>query len=187
QLHRLARRALSGDPLFPPDLASFAPSMQPLASDLTELATEVERVRSACDRSDRALRVSVEGRESLVSSLAIVNKRLRDEAELVHEFVETVNRPLDREQMCLQLLRVIEDEVPYQEAFVYLVDPDSQQLRLAAVWDRERNFRHGGRYVQELPNFASEVVNGRSLPMVVFQTARSIRVDDTKVDHRFVG
>jgi signal transduction histidine kinase len=187
QLHRLTRRALGGDQLASVALDTFTQELRPIAADLAELARELERLRTACERAEIDLRVSVEGRESLVSHLAIVNKRLRDETELVHEFVETVNRPVAREQMCLRLLEVIEDEVPYQEAFVYLVDTETAQLRLAAVENRERNQRHGGRYVQELSSFASELVSGRSLPVVVLQTAAAIRVEDSQVDRRFVG
>jgi signal transduction histidine kinase len=117
----------------------------------------------------------------------MANKRLRDEATIVHEFVETSNRPLDREQMCLQLLHALDDEVPYQEAMVYLVDHDTGQLRLAAVCDKERNFRQAGRYLCNLPNFTIELGHGRSLPNVVCHAGTSIRIADARIDHRFTG
>lgn len=187
QLHRAMRRVVSGDALTLPLDGDVAPEFHPLASELTRLASEVERLRLERERLDRELKTALAGREHLVGSLAIMNRKLKDEASIVHEFVETVNRPVGREQMCLQLLRVLEDEVPYQEAIVYLADADTGRLRPTAVWDRERNNRHGGRYVGELANFSAELANPRSLPIVVFQTGRSIVVSDSTVDHRFVG
>jgi signal transduction histidine kinase len=89
--------------------------------------------------------------------------------------------------MCLQLLHALDDEVPYQEALVYLVDPDTARLQLAAVCDRERNFRQAGRYLRELPNFTVELAHGRNLPNVVCQAGKSIRVADSLVDRRFTG
>lgn len=186
QLQRLARRALTGDivgSVLPPTTGELAP----VAQDLVDLAHEIERTRASLDRVTRELRLAHEGKESLVSSLAIANKRLRDEASLVHDFVRAVNRPLDREQMCLQLLHALEDEVPYQEAMVYLVDPDTGALRLAAACDRERNYRQAGRYLQTLPNFTVDVAQGRSLVNVVCHAGKSIRVQDARVDRRFSG
>jgi len=186
QLHRIARRLLIGDP--PGPLPSdVVIELVPLATDLADLAVELERLRADFDRASRELKYSLEGRQHLVSSLAIENSRLRAEASVVHEFVETVNRPLDREQVCLQLLNALEDEVSYREALIYLVDPDTGQLRPAAVSDRDRNYRHVGRYVRELPNFPSEPINGRSLVGVVSQAGKSISVADGRLDGRFAG
>lgn len=186
QLHRMARRVLNGDT--PTEtLSDVVAEFRPLAVDLADLADEVEEIRSQLDRMSRELRQSLDGRQNLVSSLAIENSRLRAEASVVHEFVETVNRPLDREQVCLQLLSALEDEVHYQEALIYLTDAETGQLRPAAVSDRERNYRRVGRYVQELPNFSSEPVNGRSLPGVVYQAGKAIIVGDGQTDGRFVG
>lgn len=186
QLHRVARRILNGDTLgiVPP---AVAPAYRALSNDLAELAAALDALRSELDRTSRELRLALEGREHLVSTLAIENKRLRVEASVVHEFVETVNRPLDREQVCLQLLNALEDEISYREALIYLVDPETGQLRPSAVSDRDRNYRHVGRYVQSLPNFADGQVSGRSLPGVVFQTGKAIIVTDGQTDGRFTG
>ncbi|HLG52034.1 MAG TPA: ATP-binding protein, partial [Chloroflexota bacterium] len=150
-------------------------------------AAEVERLRAALDRAHRELRLAIEGRESLVNTLAIENKRLRVEASVVHDFVETVNRPLDRVQVCLQLLNALEGEISYREALIYLVDEETGQLRPAAVSDRDRNYRHVGRYVQSLPNFVGESVNPRSLAGVVYHTGKALIVTDGRADGRFTG
>lgn len=186
QLHRVARRILNGDTLgiTPP---SVAPAYRALAGDLAEIASALDTLRSELDRTSRELRLALEGREHLVSTLAIENKRLRVEASVVHDFVETVNRPLDREQVCLQLLNALEGEISYREALIYLVDDETGQLRPSAVSDRDRNYRHVGRYVQALPNFASGQVPGRSLAGVVFQTGKAIIVADGQSDGRFAG
>ena len=186
RLHRLARRILAGDPPFSAALI-LPPPYQVLAADLSELAAEVERLRAALDRAHRELRLAIEGRESLVNTLAIENKRLRVEASVVHDFVETVNRPLDREQVCLQLLNALEGEISYREALIYLVDDETGQLRPAAVSDRDRNYRHVGRYVQSLPNFVGESVNPRSLAGVVYHTGKALIVTDGRADGRFTG
>ncbi len=186
QLHRIARRLLIGDPPGPLP-AEVVIELAPLATDLADLAAELDRLRNELERTSRELKYALEGRQHLVSSLAIENSRLRAEASVVHEFVETVNRPLDREQVCLQLLNALEDEISYREALIYLVDPETGQLRPSAVSDRERNYRHVGRYVRELPNFSSEPVNGRSLVGVVYQTGKAIIVADVRVDGRFAG
>ncbi|HUX86901.1 MAG TPA: ATP-binding protein [Chloroflexota bacterium] len=186
QLHRISRRLLIGDPPGPVP-SDVVIELAPLATDLAELAVELDRLRADLDRVSRELKYSLEGRQHLVSSLAIENSRLRAEASVVHEFVETVNRPLDREQVCLQLLNALEDELSYREALIYLVDPDTGQLRPSAVSDRDRNYRHVGRYVRELPNFPSEPVSSRSLVGVVSQTGKSICVADGHLDGRFVG
>lgn len=185
-LHRLARRILNGDPpgVLPPPVA---PEYRVLATDLAEVASEIDSLRSDLDRLSRELRFSLQGREHLVNTLAIENKRLRVEASVVRDFVETVNRPLDREQVCLQLLTALEDEISFREALIYLVDPDTGQLRPSAVSDRERGYRHVGRYVQSLPNFAGEPVSARSLAGVVFQTGKAIIVNDARSDGRFTG
>ncbi len=185
-LHRAARRILNGDP---PGavLPTVSPAYRVLASDLADLAAAMEAARGELERTSRELRTALEGREHLVNTLAIENKRLRVEASVVHEFVETVNRPLDREQVCLQLLNALEDEISYREALVYLVDSETGQLRPSAVSDRDRNYRHVGRYVQSLPNFAGGQVSGRSLAGVVFQTGKAIIVTDGHSDGRFVG
>jgi signal transduction histidine kinase len=185
-LHRVARRILNGDtPGITP--LPVAPSFQLLATDLIEMADELDRVRSELDRASRELRVALQGREDLVNTLWIANKRLFAEASVVQEFVETVNRPLDREQVCLQLLNALEDEITYREALIYLVDSETGQVRPSAVCDRDRNYRHVGRYVQSLPNFAGEPVSPRSLAGVVFQTGKAIVVNDATTDGRFVG
>ncbi|MGH2460522.1 MAG: histidine kinase dimerization/phospho-acceptor domain-containing protein, partial [Chloroflexota bacterium] len=183
-LHRGTRRILNGDTLgfVAP---SVSPSFQALANDLGELASEFERLRADLERTARELRLALQGREHLVNTLAIENKRLRVEASVVHEFVETVNRPLDREQVCLQLLNALDDEITYREALIYLVDPGTDLLRPAAVCDRDQNFRHVGRYVQSLPNFAGEPISGRGLAAVVFQTGKAIVVTDARTDGRF--
>ncbi|HLZ10139.1 MAG TPA: ATP-binding protein [Chloroflexota bacterium] len=185
-LRRLARRALMGD-IVGSVLPSTTYDLKPIAQDLVELAHEIERTRASLDRVTRDLRLTHDGNESLVSTLAIANTRLRAEATLVHDFVDSANRPLDREQMCLQLLHALDNEVPYQEALVYLVEPDTSQLRLAAACDRERNYRRAGRYLRELPNFTVELGHARNLPNVVCQAGKSIRVADSLVDQRFTG
>lgn len=185
-LHRAARRVLNGDlpgSLPPP----VAPAFRTLSRDLAELAIEVDTLRADLDRTSRDLRFALRGREHLVSTLAIENKRLRVEAAVVHEFVETVNRPLDREQVCLQLLNALDDEVPYREALIYLVDPETGHLRPSAVSDRDQNFRHVGRYVQSLSNFAGEEISVRSLAGVAFQTGKALIVADARTDGRFAG
>jgi len=185
-LHRQARRILGGDgSMVSP--TRLAPEFQPLADDLVEMSGEIEQMRSQLDRVNRDLQGTLQAKENLVSSLTIANRRLHDEASLVQEFVQTANRQLDQEQMCLQLLRALDDEVAYQEALVFLVDPDAEQLRLAAVSDRERNYRNAGRYLQEVATYAGDYANPRSLPMVVWQAARPITVGDSQVDRRFVG
>jgi signal transduction histidine kinase/HAMP domain-containing protein len=186
QLHRIAQRALGGDP--PGSVAPHVNAeLEQVAADVLAMAQTLERWRTDNERLARDLRVLNDGRESLVSSLAIANKRLRDEASIVHEFVETVNRPLDREQMCLQLLYALDDEVPFQEALVYLADPESGRLQPAAVWDRQRNFRRADHYVHQAVNFAFDYTNGRSLPNVVYQTGRPIIVSNLDTDRRFIG
>jgi len=185
-LHRIARRILNGDtpgPLPPP----VSPAFRVLATDLTEMAGELDTLRSSLDRLSRELRVGLQGREHLVNTLAIENKRLRVEASVVHDFVETVNRPLDREQVCLQLLNAIDDEISYREALIYLEDLETGLLRPSAVCDRDRNYRHVGRYVQSLPNFGGEPVSARSLAGVVYQTGKAITVSDARTDGRFGG
>ena len=94
-LRRLARRALMGD-IVGSVLPSTTRDLKPIAQDLVELAHEIERTRASLDRVTRDLRLTHDGNESLVSTLAIANTRLRAEASLVHDFVETANRPLDR-------------------------------------------------------------------------------------------
>ncbi len=186
-LHRFARRVVSGDIAddAPPHVT---PELQAIARDLSELARVVDAQRLELERTKSDLRLAHDGRESLVSSLAIANKRLHDEASIVHEFVETVNRPLDREQVCLQLLHALDDEVPYQEALIYLVEDESGQLRLAAVCDRGRNYRHAGRYLRQLANFnPPEPLNARSLCSRVCAAGKSIIVADTTTDRRFMG
>lgn len=184
-VHRLARRVLNGDS---PGLTPVVPeAFQPLVGDLIEIATELERVRTDLTRTSRELRLALQGREDLVSTLAIENKRLRAEASVVHDFVETVNRPLDREQVCLQLLNALDDEISYSEALIFLVDPESGQLRPSAVCDRDRNYRHVGRYVQSLPNFSGELTSARGLAGVVYQTGKAILLADAQADGRFVG
>ena len=185
-LHRGARRIINGDTVgFVTPTVS--PSFQAMAVDLAEMATEFDRLRFDLDRTARELRIALQGREHLVNTLAIENKRLRVEAAVVHEFVETVNRPLDREQVCLQLLNALDDEITYREALIYLVDPGTDQLRPAAVCDRDQNFRHVGRYVQSLPGVAGEPTYGRGLAAVVFQTGKAIIVTDARTDGRFSG
>lgn len=187
QLHRFARRVLSRDVLGTPQLQSpLTTELQPLGQDLADLGTALETSRSALERSSRDLRVAQESRESLVSSLAIANKRLRQEATNVHDFVETVNRPLDREQMCLQLLHALDDDIPYQLALVYLMD-ESGQLCLAAVSDRDRNYRQAGRFVRNVSAYSFELGSPRSLPNLICQTGKSIIIADSRVDRRFVG
>jgi signal transduction histidine kinase len=185
-LQRIAQRALGGDP---PGGAvpQVSPELRPLADDLFELSEALEEARAEVGRLSRALRVFADGREALVSSLVVANRRLRDEASNIQDFVETVNRPLDREQMCLQLLHALDDEVAYVEALIYLTDPETGRLRLAAACDRDRNVRLAGRYLQQLPNYSAEVISSRSLPSVVYQTGHSILVSDSQVDRRFVG
>jgi signal transduction histidine kinase len=186
-LHRLARRVLARDVVGPPQITSpVVHELRPLATDLTELGIEIEEVRTELERTTRELRLAQDSRESLVSSLAIANKRLRQEATIVHEFVATVNRPLDREQMCLQLLHALDDDVPYQLALIYLTD-DDDQLCLAAVCDRDRNYRQAGRFVRNVSNYSFQVGNPRSLPSLVCQTGKSIIVSDSHLDRRFVG
>ena len=185
-LHRQARRILSGDgSLVSP--TGLVPEFQPLADDLVEMSGEIEQMRGQLERVNRDLQGALQAKENLVSSLTIANRRLHDEASIVQEFVQTANRQLDQEQMCLQLLRALDDEVAYQEALVFLVDPESEQLRLAAVSDRERNYRNAGRYLQEVATYAGDYANARSLPMVVWQAGRPIIVGDSQVDRRFVG
>jgi len=186
RLQRITQRALGGDP--PGGAVPLvSPELRPLAGDLVELSEALEEARAEVGRLGRALRVFADGREALVSSLVVANRRLRDEASIVQDFVETVNRPLDREQMCLQLLHALDDEVAYVEALIYLTDPETGRLRLAAACDRDRNVRLAGRYLQQLPNYAAEVISSRSLPSVVYQAGRSILVSDSQVDRRFVG
>lgn len=187
QLHRAMRRLLSGDSLGASLDQETSLEFHPLTADLTQLAAETERIRGENERLDRELNLALNGKENLVSSLAIMNKKLLNEAALIHDFVEAVNRPLGREQMCLQLLRVLEDEVSYLEAVVFLADGDTGRLRPTAVWDKERNNRHGGRYVGELAGFSADLASSRCLPVVVYQTGSSILVSDGQVDHRFVG
>jgi signal transduction histidine kinase len=186
RLQRITQRALGGDP--PGGAVPLvSPELRPLADDLVELSEALEEARAEVGRLGRELRVFADGREALVSSLVVANRRLRDEASIVQDFVETVNRPLDREQMCLQLLHALDDEVAYVEALIYLTDPETGRLRLAAACDRDRNVRLAGRYLQQLPNYAAEVISSRSLPSVVYQAGRSILVSDSQVDRRFVG
>ncbi len=186
RLQRITQRALGGDP--PGGAVPLvSPELRPLAGDLVELSEALEEARAEVGRLGRELRVFADGREALVSSLVVANRRLRDEASIVQDFVETVNRPLDREQMCLQLLHALDDEVAYVEALIYLTDPETGRLRLAAACDRDRNVRLAGRYLQQLPNYAAEVISSRSLPSVVYQAGRSILVSDSQVDRRFVG
>lgn len=187
QLHRAMRRVLSGDGLIVPLEGETALEFHPLAAAVTQLASETERLRQENERLQRELNAVQTDKQGLVGSLAIMNQKLRDEAARVHEFVETANRPLGREQMCLQLLQVLDAEVPYHEALVYLADPDTGRLRATAVRDKERNNGHGGRYVGELASFSADLNNARSLPTVVFQTGSSILVSDSQIDHRFVG
>ncbi len=187
QLHRLARRVLTRDVMGIPRVQSpLTTELEPLGQDLADLGGELESVRSELERTTRDLRIAQESRESLVSSLAIANKRLRQEASIVHDFVATVNRPLDREQMCLQLLHALDDDVPYQLALIYLTDADDR-LCLAAVCDRERNYRQAGRFVRNVSAYSFDLGNPRSLPNVICQTGKSIIVSDSKVDRRFVG
>ncbi|HEX5417722.1 MAG TPA: ATP-binding protein [Chloroflexota bacterium] len=186
-IHRQARRILTGDgSAFCP--AGIAPEFVPLADDLIEVSGEFENVRTQLERANRDLQAALQTRETLVTSLTIANRRLHDEASVVHEFVQTANRHLDEEQMCLQLLGALDEEkVAYQDALVFLVDPEPQKLRLAAISDRERNYRNAGRYLQEVATYAGDYGNPRSLPMVVWQAGRPIIVSDARVDRRFVG
>lgn len=186
-LHRQARRILTGDgtTLCP---AGITPEFVPLADDLIEISGEVEQVRNQLERANRDLQSALQARETLVTSLTIANRRLHDEASVVHEFVQTANRHLDQEQMCLQLLGALDEEkVAYQEALVFLVDAETSKLRLAAISDHERNYRNAGRYLQEVATYAGDYGNPRSLAMVVWQAGRTITVGDARVDRRFVG
>jgi signal transduction histidine kinase len=186
-LHRLARRVLARDLVGDPQVAfPLAADLQPLADDLKQLGNELESARTTLERTTRELRVAQDNRQGLVSALAIANTRLRQEATIVHDFVATVNRPLDREQMCLQLLHALDDEVPYQLALIYLTD-ESEQLCLAAVSDRERNYRQAGRFVRNVSTYSFEVGNPRSLPNLVCHTGKPIIVSDAHLDRRFVG